>query len=241
LLLDFDGNGVQGSWPDQASMIFPEDLESATIGVGNVSQGNYCPMRPTRFATIAAAKNRVTEVWTSGDANWREQLTPYIPATTSVSKFAFQFDIYVPDAWTSTGFLGIYLYNSYNGGEWGPGSTEYPNYVYNVVPWLNGKTIEPFQTTGWQTVTIPFSEFYALSDIKKSFTFEDVLKAREKAKYSNFGIFINNSDIKLSNVTGNSSDETEFASSPTSVNIYVDNLRVVSLDAPAYSDFPDEK
>lgn len=235
IILDFDGNGTQGSWGDAVSMIKPDDLESASIGQDNVSKGTYVAHRPARIESFAAAKNRCSEVWTAGNGvdDWRGQLTPYIPATTAADKVAFQFDIYVPEAWSGSGFLKICLINNFNGGEWSGAS-------YNYVPWIVSKEVVPFETTGWTTVTIPFNKFYKFSEA--GFTFEDVLAERENASYANFGIYFENSNITLSNVTGSSADsETEFLSSETSVKVYTDNWRVVSLDTPTYSDFPEDE
>ncbi|WP_348798009.1 glycan-binding surface protein [Flavobacterium adhaerens] len=231
VILDFDGNGTHGFWGSAASMIKDVDLESATVGIDNVSQGKYVPHRPSRIASFEAAKNRCSEVWTAGNGvdDWRGQLTPYIPATTPLSEVALQFDIYVPNVWANTGFLKVCLINNFNGGEWA-GAT------YNYVPWLtNDGEVVPFQTTGWQTVTIPLNKLYSFSE--GDFTFEDVLAFREVATYKNFGFYFENSDIKLSNVTGQSS-EVEFPSAATSVSVYTDNWRIVSLATPTYSDFP---
>lgn len=232
LLLNFDGTGTQGSWGSDTSMIKPADLGSAAIGIGNVSQGNYVAHRPTRITSFPAAKNRNSEVWTAGSGtqdDWRALLTPYIPATTTLDKVAIQFDIYVPQPWQDSGFLQICLINNFNGGEWTGG-------CYNYVPWIVDGKVTPFQTTGWTTVTIPLNKIYSYSDATKNFTFENVLAFREAATYKNFGFFFNNSDIKLVNVTGNASD-TVLSSSATSVNVYTDNWRIVSLVTPIYNDY----
>lgn len=229
ILLNFDGKGQHGYWGTSTSMIQPGDLESLALGTGNLSQGKYVPHRPARIASFDAAKNRCSEVWTAGNGvdNWRTQLTPYIPASTPLDKVALQFDVYVPDAWKDSGFLKICMANNFNGGEW-------TGAVYNYVPWIvDGKSVA-FQTTGWTTVTIPLNKFYAWS--KEAFTFETVLAYREAATYQNFGFYFENSDVKLSNVTGTAS-EVEFASKPTSVKVYTDNWRIVSLDTPVYNDF----
>ncbi len=232
VILDFDGNGTHGYWGSAASMILNTDIQSTSIGMGSVSQGKYVPHRPTRIASFDAAKNRCSEVWTAGNGvdNWRGQLTPFIPASTPLNQVALQFDIYVPNAWNDSGFLKICLINNFNGGEWAGGT-------YNFVPWIaeNGSKVA-FQTTGWQTVTIPLNKFYSFS--KGDFTFDDVLKFREAGTYQNFGFYFENSDIKLSNVTGASTD-VEYASAATSVNVYTDNWRIVSLNTPTYSDFPE--
>lgn len=231
VILDFDANGTHGFWSDATSMIMAEDIASTSIGENNVSQANYVPHRPTRIASFDPASNRLSEVWTAGNDvdDWRGQLTPYIPATTPLDKVAFQFDIYVPNTWEATGFLKICLVNGFNGGEW-------DGACYNYVPWLIEEEIEPFQTTAWTTVTIPLNQIYSFSD--GDFTFEDILAYREAANYKNFGVYFENSDIKLQDVTGNSS-EVEFISTATAIDVYTDNWRIVSLETPDFSDFPD--
>ena len=66
----------------------------------------------------------------------------------------------------------------------------------------------------------------------------NIANVPEGASWQNFGFFFENSDFKLSNITKNDADETEFVSSATSVKVYTDNWRVVSLVKPEYSDFP---
>lgn len=229
ILLNFDDKGSQGYWGSSTSMIQPGDLESMVLGTPNASQGKYVAHRPSRIASFDAGKNRLSEVWTAGNGvdNWRAQLTPYIPASTALDKVALQFEIYVPNVWKDTGFLKICLINNFNGGEW-------TGACYNYVPWIqDGKSVA-FQNTGWRTVTIPLSKFYSYS--KAAFTFEDVLAFREAATYQNFGFYFENSDVKLKDVTGSAS-EVEFPSSATSVSVYTDNWRIVSLDTPVYNDF----
>ncbi|MEE2771225.1 MAG: glycan-binding surface protein, partial [Bacteroidota bacterium] len=92
---------------------------------------------------------------------------------------------------------------------------------------------------GWTTVTIPLTDFYLFSD-GADYTFEDVLQYRESATYKNFGMFFENSDIRLSDVTGTATD-VEFPSMETSVQVYTDNWRIVSLETPIVTDFPDEE
>ncbi len=75
---------------------------------------------------------------------------------------------------------------------------------------------------------------YAYS--KEEFTFETVLAAREAAAFQNFGIYFENSVVKLKDVLGNTS-EVEFPAKATSVKVYTDNWRIVSLDTPVYNDF----
>lgn len=234
VILNFDGKGSQGSWSWSAtgSMLNADDLKSAKVGEGNASQGNYCVLPPTRLASIAAGKNRASEVWTAGNGvdDWSEA-TLGIPYTTLVANVAVQFDIYVPEAWSESGFLKICLQNGFNGGEW-------ERDCYNYVPWIVNKEVVPFQTTGWQTVTIPFNKFYKYAS-DAALTFADVVATRTAASYCNFGFYFENSTFTLDKVTGSSTDkEKEFVSKETSVRIYIDNWRIVPLNTPTYSDFP---
>ncbi|WP_029033795.1 glycan-binding surface protein [Salinimicrobium terrae] len=227
VILNFDGVGAIGEF---GNTIRQDELESAPIGEGHVSQGTYVPHGPAEGETFDAGKNRLSEVFTTGSESWRSQLTPFIPADTPLEEVAFQFDIFVPEPWVGTGFLKILLINNFNGGEWAGG-------VYNYVPWIVDGEVVPFETEGWRTVTIPFTEFYMFSD-DGDYTFGDLLQYRESATYKNFGMFFENSNILLSNVTGVPSD-IEFTPSETSVQIYTDNWRVVSLETPIVTDFPE--
>ena len=119
---------------------------------------------------------------------------------------AIQFEIYVPEPWSESGFLKICGQNGFNGGEW-------ERDCYNYVPWLVGGKIVPFQTTGWQTVTVPFSEFYKSKVSSLDHFCRCEAFTRASASYANFGFYFENSDITLDKITGASSDkETGFLS-----------------------------
>lgn len=227
VILNFDGKGTMGEW---GTNITSEDLKSESLGEGHVSQGNYVPHGPADGATFAGGKNRLSEVWTSGEENWRSQLTPMIPADTPLDEVAFQFDVFVPEAWAGSGFLKIMLINNFNGGEWSGG-------VYNYVPWIVDGEVVPFETQEWTTVTIPLTDFYMFND-GGDYTFGDVLQYRESATYKNFGIFFENSDFNLNQLPEYGTD-VEFPSSETSVQVYTDNWRIVSLATPTVTDFPE--
>lgn len=227
VLLNFDGMGEMAEF---GNTITTDQLESTSIGEVNISQGTYVPHRTADIATFTAGANRLSEVFTSGNESWRAQFTPFFPATTPLEELAFQFDVYVPNAWQS-GFLQILLINNFNGGEWTGGT-------YNYVPWIVDGEIEPFETEGWITVTVPFTDFYLYED-DEEYTFEDVLTYRESATFANFGIFFNNTDVSLSNVTRGGGDVV-FPAAATSVDVYTDNWRIVSLEVPTITDFPEQ-
>ncbi len=149
VILNFDGQGAIGEFGNTTRQ---DELISEPVGSGNVSQGTYVPHGPAGDEVFAAGKNRLSEVFTTGTESWRSQITPFIPATTPLDEVAFQFDIYVPEAWAGTGYLKILLINNFNGGEWSGG-------VYNYVPWIEDGEVVPFETEGWTTVTIPMTDF----------------------------------------------------------------------------------
>ena len=227
VILNFDGMGAIGEF---GNTIVQSELESALIGEGNTSQGTYVPHRPEGTGTFPAGSNRLSEVFTTGSESWRTQFTPYFPVETPLDSLAFQFDVYVPRAWSS-GVLQILIINNFNGGEWTGGT-------YNYVPWVVDGEREPYMTEGWTTVTVPFTDFYLYESEDEEFTFADLLAYREGAEFKNFGMFFNNTDVSLSNVTRNPSDVV-FAASPTDVDIYTDNWRIVSLEVPVVTDFPE--
>ncbi len=241
IILDFDTDGQQGSWGSDASMIFPEDLVNDPLNTG---RGKCVVLPASKQIPVAAGKNRTAEVWTAGNGvdDWTPA-TRGISATTNVSQCGIQFDIYVPESnpWSGSGFIKVCLVNGLNGGEWASSDNKD---CYNYVPWIvDGKAV-PFYTSGWQTVTVPFSKFYIcstnanLSDL----TYQFILDRRANASYYNFGFYFENSDITLDKITGNSADEkTEFISTATSVQIYIDNVRIVPLNTPEYTDFPNSE
>jgi hypothetical protein len=84
-----------------------------------------------------------------------------IPAETSASDLAIQFDIYCPEPWDLTGQLEISLQNNLNGYGWGSAPTKYSaEYTCTAtiwVPWLNTEDgSHTAWSTGerWQTITI---------------------------------------------------------------------------------------
>lgn len=241
IILDFDTDGQQGSWGSSASMILPEDLVDDPLNSGH----GKCVMLPAaKQVPAAAGKTRIAEVWTAGNGvdDWTPA-TRGIPAETNVAECGIQFDVYIPESnpWVGSGFVKLCLVNGLNGGEW---PTSDNKDCYNYVPWVvDGKAV-PFYTSGWQTVTIPFSQFYICStnaDLAE-LTYQFMLDRRSSASYCNFGFYFENSDFTLKNITGKDADEaTAFVSSASEAQIYIDNVRVVPMDTPTYTDFPDEE
>lgn len=240
MILDFDGTGSQGywSWSETGSMINDEDLVDDPLGSGRGKVLKIIPDRLLNAGGIAAMKSRATECWTSGDGSTDDWSTmyAYIPETTSLTDVAFQFDIYVPQPWSETGHIQISLFNNFNFGGIGSDDDSSTRQTAFYCPWIvNGEKV-PFQTSGWQTVTIPFSEFnkYAaeIADGDTP-TFSEVVNDRLSATYKQFGMGFVNTDFEYDGVSVTSSVCTQ--------EIYIDNWRVVPCSSKTVSDFDDEE
>jgi len=137
-----------------------------------------------------------------------------IPASTSVNDCGIQMDIYVENEWNS----GIIRFCMADG--WG--SSRYcmiyqPIYVSNVVV--------PFENPGcWFTVTMPFG---SSTDFEGK-TIGDVITQMSLASYKQSGPWFENSGIK-----------DVFDPVAATGKVYFDNIRVVPLNVPAFSDFPE--
>ena len=238
MVLDFDSNGTQGywSWSATGSMINKDsDLVSDPLNSG---RGLVCPMVPGRMlaAGVAAGKNRASEVWTAGNGeamdDWARMYT-YIPKTTPLTDVAFQFDIYVPEEWINTGYIQVNLAN--NSSFTGYGSNESTSIgVAYFIPWIQNGAVVAFKTSGWQTVTIPFSEFGRFkAEIanSKTPTFQELVEYRNGTDYKNCGLAFVNGDFTYGG--------TEYKSAVCKQKVYVDNFRVVPCKAVPVSDFPE--
>lgn len=242
-ILNFDGLGVQGywSWSETGSMCDETDLVDDPLSSGRGLCAQIVPERLISAGGIIAGKSRASEWWTAGNDSelddWSRMYTT-IPASTPVSEVALQFDIYVPEAWSATGHIQISLINNYNLTGIGSSDDGSSNLVNFYVPWIEDGTIVPFITTdGWQTVTIPFSEFNKYANAIESGetepTFQTVVEDRNAATYRNFGMAFVNSDFTLNSV--------EYISSSFSQRIYVDNWRIVPCESYTISDYPEDE
>ncbi len=239
-IIDFDGKGVLGSWSSTYSsdqyaadplgtgrgnciMLVPQDV----IDEGGVNAG-------TQGLYWATAGNDNAE----DDWNW---MTSYIDASTPVGNLGIQFDIYIPEPWSS-GQLEISLQNNLSNYGYGSACTKhsdsYTNQAAVWVPWLDTTTgeITPV-TTGeqWMTVTIPLNQFGAYDDpLDDPRTLQSVIDDRNSGSYRNFLIFLSNSDIEIS-------EDIKIDATPFTTPIYIDNLRVVNTKTYTISDYPEDE
>lgn len=239
MLLNWDGTGTQGSWSwsETGSMIGPEDLVDDPLNSGRGKCLQLIPQRLIDAGGILAGKARATEAWTAGTGDAMDDWTriyPFIPATTPVGEVAFQFDIYVPQAWTATGQIQVALYNNYNFS--GTGSDDDASGKYNAfyIPYIQDGAMASFKTDGWLTVTIPFSQFsHFVKNADTDFTFADVIAARAAATYQNFGMGFVNTDFTYNGVSVTATQCSQL--------IYIDNWRIVPCAAITISDYPEDE
>lgn len=254
LILNFDGVGKQGFWGGKdddgnikagASMVYESDLVDDPSGSG---RGLCLPIVPQRLLDeggIASGKPRATECWTAGNDEPTDDWSRFfdlIPAETPTSEIAFQFDIYSPEEWSKTGYIEVCLINNFNFSGIKTDDDNEKSMAAYCVPWVEDGEIVPFKTSGWQTVTIPFSSISA--DGKRPSeshtfggfydkTFQDIVDARNAASYRNFGMGFVNTDFTY--------DGVEVVSDKfTGPSVYVDNWRIVSIKSQQISDYPED-
>lgn len=233
ILIDFDGvsgHGVHSSWGSSSSMIKSDDLVDDPLNSG---RGKVCQLIPERLIGdgISAETTRAIEVWNGGADDPTDNWLQFFDASTPITDLAFQFDIYVPEEWSLTGYIQVTMCNNLN---WTGYGTENSNAVAYWIPWLVDSEVVPFKTDGWKTITIPLSEFTRWkSDVAdgKEVTFGDVQEYRLTPDYRNVGIGFVNGNLKI--------DDVEYPSQNSKQLIYVDNLRLVSIKTSIVSDFND--
>lgn len=238
MILDFDGRYEQGGWGFSASMIMTEDLVDDPLG----QRGKVWQVVPDRILDggVKSSMSRVTECWTAGNGNANDdwsRMTAYIDPATPVTELAFQFDIYCPDPWDTTGQIEILLINNYNFAGYTSDDNNKQSLTLFFIPYAQSG--EPFSTDGWTTVTIPFSEMGKYADIiavgeEPVPTLQTIIDDRNASSYCNFGMGFVNTDFTF--------DGVEFKSENfTGPKMYVDSWRVVPFAAIEMSDFPEDE
>jgi hypothetical protein len=127
-----------------------DDISTLDWGCGTDNSSTTFPGNRGYYAVLNPG------VITSGDGSWWNggrginlkagQWVPVDSLGVSIDKYAFKFEINVPDAWKD---ISIFVLKDYS---W--------NYLARYEPWkdANGNTFK-YKTNGWTTVTIPFSNF----------------------------------------------------------------------------------
>ncbi|GET23020.1 glycan-binding surface protein [Prolixibacter denitrificans] len=183
--------------------------EIPASGDGPKSQGGYQCFNVNGESIAANSDKRY---WTNS-SSWPSNLLSVIPASTPASECGVQMDIYVENDWNS-GIIRMVMAD-------GSGTDRYCM-IYR--PWYVNGTVVPFENPGyWFTITLPFSD----SEDYVGKTFGDVVTSMADAAYQQSGPWFHNIGVP---------DVVE--PTATNVKIYFDNLRVVPLNTPSYSDFP---
>lgn len=181
-------------------------------GNGPKSQGNYQCFNADGKSIAANADVRY---WTNS-SSWPSALLSVIPAGTLASDCGIQMDIYVEGTWNS-GIIRMVMAD-------GSGTDRYCM-IYR--PWYQNDAVVPFENPGcWFTITLPFSD----SGDYEGKTFGDVVASMANASYKQAGPWFHNIGV---------TDVVEPVA--TDVKVYFDNLRVVPLGTPTFSDFPESE
>lgn len=210
LLHNFDNVNTQ-AWSNGR---ISEDLDAIlpATGGGPKSQGRYRSLNKDGDAIAAAdAAVDVTRYWINNSV-WASMISnSVIPATTATNQVAVQMDVYVEGDWNS-GNIRFVVADGFGTSR----------YALLYAPWESGGIRIPFENPGhWFTITMPFSD----SNDFEGQTFGDVLSVVSTVSYAQAGPWLENGPIN------------GVAAAATNVNIYFDNIRIVPLNAPTYSDF----
>ena len=138
-----------------------------------------------------------------------------IPVSTSTSECAFQMDIYYEGVWNSGNIRFVAVD--------GKGAS---HFCMIYAPWAVGGNRVVVENPGcWYTVTFPLGD----SEDMKTLTLDGVLVLMAADPNNQSGPWFENGNIDGA------------ASQPTNLNVYFDNIRIVPLAKPAYSDYPDDE
>ena len=214
LLHDFD-NVNNYSWSNGE---ISDDLTDMIPAEGNgpKSQGIYRSLNKDA-KTIAAsdASVDVTRYWINNSV-WGTILNnSVIPGSTPSDQVAVQMDIYVEGEWNS-GNIRFVVADGYGASR----------YCMLYAPWESGGQRVAFENLGsWFTITMPFSD----SEDFEGVDFQSILNTVAGVTYAQSGPWLENGPFN------------GLPAEDTNVNVYFDNIRVVPLNTPAYSDFPEDE
>ncbi len=241
-VIDFDNQGVMGSWSATYSA---DDLVDDPLNSGRgkvallvpqtyLDEGGIQPNVGLHKYWATAGTGEPTDDWT--------RMTSVIPADTPLENVAIQLDVYVPEIWNGAGQLEISLINNLNSYGWGsgntlPGNEQVDAYAAVWVPWFVNDGVVPYKAEGWKTVTFPIGSIGDFND-GKAHTFQEVIDVRNNASNANFLFFLSNANIVLNEGAEN---EVVIKTSTFNQKIYVDNIRVVPYERFVISDFPDDE
>lgn len=195
-----------------------DDLTAIIPSEGNLpkSQGIYRSLnKDSKLLAASDAPVDATRYWID-NSTWANVVTATgIPLSTPTSECGIQMDIYFENEWNS-GDIRFVVADG-----WGA-----TRYCLVYAPWAEGGNRRVVENPGcWFTITLPFGD----SEDFKDLTLADVLAQIDQASYKQGGPWFENGTIN------------GVESQPTNLNVYFDNIRIVPLVAPEYSDYPEEE
>jgi hypothetical protein len=128
-----------------------DDINTYSWGAAAISNNaTDFPGNRLYYGRIAAANLGAYDfAWYNGGRGMNMNAAQWIPTanlTDPIANYALKFEMNIKQAWTG-GYL--YIVKDY---DW--------TYLARYAPWLNANgTATSFTTTGWQTITIPLTEF----------------------------------------------------------------------------------
>jgi len=187
-----------------------------TIGTGPKSQGIYRSLnKDAKEMPANDVPVDITRYWINNSVWSNILIESVIPGTTPTNEVAVQMDIYFEGVWNSGNIRFVVADGS--------GASRF---CMIYAPWeAFGKRVPVENPGSWFTITLPFSlsEDYLESD------FQYVMSTVNAAAYPQSGPWLENGNIN------------DAPSEPTTLNIYFDNIRIVPLKTPTYSDFGEEE
>lgn len=246
VILNYDERNSFGAWgwdDGKGSIVNPaEDKDGLTADPLNAD--NHCLLlTPERLfvggtGTQLKVGTRLCELYTGGKGEGAPDFVALgaelgAEPTTPIANLAIQFDILCPKPWSS-GLLNIHFVNNYS-------STWNDPYCAHFIPYLaEDGTVTPWSCSEWTTVTLPAADFHFKSGEEPA-TLQDVADFCGSVDYPNFGIIFENPDYTLGKAFGTDS-ETPFTAHPIdkgTLEIYIDNMRLVRIDTPDFNEFGD--
>lgn len=185
-------------------------------GSGPKSQGIYRSLnKDSKLMPASDSPVDLTRYWINNGV-WSNILTEaVIPALTPTTDVAVQMDIYFTGVWNS-GNIRFVVADGFGASR----------FCMIYAPWESfGKRVSVENPGSWFTVTLPFSQSI---DYKET-DFQYVMSTVKSASYAQSGPWLENGNIN------------DAPSEPSTLNVYFDNIRIVPLKKPTYSDFGDEE
>lgn len=181
-------------------------------GTGAKSQGIYRSLnRNSREMPANDVPVDITRYWINNSV-WDDILTEsVIPGITPTSEVAIQMDIYFTGTWNS-GNIRFVVTDGFGSNR----------FALIYAPWESfGRRVPVVNPGFWFTITLPFN----LSEDFLETDFQYVMSTVKTAPFAQSGPWLENGNIN------------DAPSEATTLNVFFDNIRIVPLTTPTFSDF----